>query len=362
MDSIENMSELPAVDIHTSDCNSFRRCRRRWGWSSHLRQGLQIAEAATPLWLGTGMHYALEDFHGYNKYGSPVEALQQFCDACRRTPQYQLPDDWSEALELGRGMMEHYIDWLANRDPLETLYIDGVPQVEVKFSIPLPQEFCEQFGRQITYDGTFDRMSIDGHKNLWIVEYKSAKQFQDAHFPTDSQVSRYSWAASCLYNLPVAGVIYQQHKKAIPEEPRLLAGGMISTAKNQKTTHALYKRSLENLYQTIDNPKVPAENIKTLNMLAQVETEASDQFIRRDIVTRNRHSIEAEGVKILLEVEDMLNPDLPLYPNPTKDCSWDCRFNTACVSLDDGSDWEHELKQLVLEEKRERDPWRQYLV
>ena len=120
--------------------------------------------------------------------------------------------------------------------------------------------------------------------------------------------------------------------------------------------------SLMNLYEYLGNPRIPAENIKCLNAFAAMENEDSDQYIRRDFIKRNAHSIQAEGVKILLEVEDMMNPDLPLYPNPTKDCSWDCRFNTACVSLDDGSDWEHELKQLVLEEKRERDPWRQYLA
>ena len=33
-----------------------------------------------------------------------------------------------------------------------------------------------------------------------------------------------------------------------------------------------------------------------------------------------------------------------LYPNPTKDCSWDCRMLPVCGMMDDGSDWESVLQ------------------
>jgi hypothetical protein len=39
----------------------------------------------------------------------------------------------------------------------------------------------------------------------------------------------------------------------------------------------------------------------------------------------------------------MLNPDLPLYPNPTRQCPYMCSFLAPCVTMDDGGDWEHEL-------------------
>lgn len=52
------------------------------------------------------------------------------------------------------------------------------------------------------------------------------------------------------------------------------------------------------------------------------------------------HSFE---VKLRMELEDMTNPHLPLYPNPTKDCSWGCPIQAACVALDAGEDWEQIL-------------------
>ena len=54
----------------------------------------------------------------------------------------------------------------------------------------------------------------------------------------------------------------------------------------------------------------------------------------------------------------MLNPDLPLYPNPDRTCQFMCSFNSACVSLDDGSDWESELEMNFQQRERNYDSWR----
>ncbi len=53
----------------------------------------------------------------------------------------------------------------------------------------------------------------------------------------------------------------------------------------------------------------------------------------------------------------MINPDLPLYPNPTRDCSHMCSFLNPCVAFDDGSDYQ----QLLASRFVERDgPWDSY--
>jgi hypothetical protein len=39
----------------------------------------------------------------------------------------------------------------------------------------------------------------------------------------------------------------------------------------------------------------------------------------------------------------MLNPDLAIYHNPTKDCSWDCPFKSMCIAMEEGADWESYL-------------------
>jgi hypothetical protein len=46
----------------------------------------------------------------------------------------------------------------------------------------------------------------------------------------------------------------------------------------------------------------------------------------------------------LLEVHEMLDPDIPIYPNPTRDCGWDCNYRDVSAMMDDGSDWEWMLQ------------------
>jgi hypothetical protein len=272
-----------------------------------------------------------------------------------------LPVDIADLIVLGKGMLNYYEnEWLVARDPLTTFWYNGVPQVEVNFRIKLPYN-AQKFGfAGVEYSGTIDRIVIDQWGQLWIVEYKTAKQIQTLHFAHDGQVSSYCWAGDYLYpGHSVAGVIYQQHRKSLPEDPPVLMNGKLSSAKNMLTTHRHYRQALVNHYGDIKN--APSANVDLLNSLARQENEEWDKFIRRDRVERNEVQRQAEGAKILLELDDMLNPNLPLYPNPTRECTHMCAFNNACVSMDDGSDWQSELEMLMVPRDKEYDTWRKYL-
>ncbi|MGL5075375.1 MAG: hypothetical protein ACRDBG_05970, partial [Waterburya sp.] len=73
-------------------------------------------------------------------------------------------------------------------------------------------------------------------------------------------------------------------------------------------------------------------------------------------VRRNKYQKEAEYVKIILEGREMLDPSLPLYPNPTRDCIWDCNFRSVCLAMDDGGDWNHILSTEYIQS--EENHWR----
>lgn len=248
---------------------------------------------------------------------------------------------------------------MKGRDPLQTYIYNGVPQTEVNFRIELPVDAGKYGYDKIYYSGTIDRVVIDEHDQLFIVEYKTAKQVMTMHYAVDSQISSYCWAGLHLYNRPVAGVIYQQHLKDIPEDPPLLSTGRFSTNKQLRTTHRHYRQCLEKMYQ--DVRLAPAANVEHLNWLASQEDQDKDKFVRRDKVYRNLHQCEAEGNKIMLELEDMLNPDLPLYPNPQRDCAFLCSFSGTCASMDDGSDWQYELDIMTASRDATYDSWRKYI-
>lgn len=361
--------ELTAHDLHeprtavirTSDRMGFRRCRRRWGWQSHLRGNLTTIEGVAPLWFGTGFHFALEDFHGERKYDHPIKAFEDYVRATYRMEKEsrkRLPTNWPDLVELGRGMLGYYADtWLVARDPLKTFVWNGKPQVEVHALVEVP--FQNAFYDKVYYAVTLDRVVEREDGLLYIVDYKTAARIQTQFFQTDPQISAYCWIASRLYDRPIGGFIYQQHRKAVPDMPRVLGNGTISVAESQLTTHRLYRKALINLYGEV--LRAPAANVEYLNWLNSVESPEQDRYIRRDTVYRNEHQIESEGVKLLLELEDMLNLDLPLYPSPTRECGNMCHFNNACVSMDDGGDYEEELRLGFQPKEADFDSWRKYL-
>lgn len=356
-----------AIIIRTSDRIAFKQCRRKWGWSSHLKRNLGPAYLASPLWFGSAIHYALEDFHGERHFDRAADAFRAYCIATSKQYLRELPPDAQEHYKLGIAMMDYYQDeWLRFRKADQTYYDNGVPQTEVNFEIPVPLEehphleaLAKAHGADcVLYRGTIDRVAIDEEGNLWVVEYKTAKRAEHLHYQTDPQVTTYVWAATHIYDRPVAGVVYQQFIKEEPKPPRLLSTtGRISTASNLATSAPLYRRQLENMYGTVSG--APEANINYLYDLEQKESPDKDRYIQRVRVYRNPVQTQHEAVKILMELEDMLNPDLPLYPNPTRDCSRMCSFLGACVSMDDGGDWNSELDQEFSERDQAADRlWR----
>ena len=354
-------SEERVAIIRTSDRGMFKSCRRRWNWQSALRHNLEPKQAASPLWLGSGFHFALEDWYGYRYWDKASDALRAYAKATTRVPNYNLPDDTPDLIELGAAMLDYYqYMWLQGRDPIPTYWLDGEPQVEVEFefTVPMPQELLDKFELdRVVYQGHLDRVGIlDGE--LWIIEYKTAKQYQWMHLETDAQVSAYCWAGTAIYDRPVRGVIYQQHKKVIPEEPPVLSSGRYSTNSQMITSHRLYKAALENLYGSISN--APTTNVNFLNKVAMSENEDQDAYVKRHRATRSDHYAQSEGTKIILELEEILDPNIALYPHHTRSCSY-CPFMVPCIALDDGGDWEFELEELTRKRSKEFSGWRKYL-
>lgn len=390
------LAKLPdgrkAIIIRTSDRITFKQCRRKWGWSSHLKQNLGPKYLASPLWFGSAIHYALEDFHGYNHFGRPARAFMAYCIATSKQFSRELPDDAQELYQLGIKMMDYYVDyWLRFRSTTPTFWAPPVPtgnpeedaggqgpdprfpswtpQVEVNFEIEIPLDehdvlgaFAAEHGAHcVLYRGTIDRVGLDDDGWLWIIEYKTAKRPETYHFQTDPQVTTYAWAGSHIYTRPVAGVKYYQYVKNAPEMPRILANGKVSTASNLVSSYPLYRAALERMYGSNEG-MWPADNKNKLGELGQQETPDKDRYVVRDTVRRNTHMCNAEAVKILLEVEDMINPDLPLYPNPTRQCPYMCSFLAPCVTMDDGGDWEYELTTEYTERDQDGEKlWRNRL-
>lgn len=378
--------------IRTSDRELFRRCRRKWELTSHLRQAWRPKEQTPYQWLGSGGHYALEDWHGYNYYESPVNAFNAYVEAQKRWAKRggpQLPDDWDQQAIVGEGVLKYYIEWSEARQPLNTLWVNGEPQCEVKITLDMwkvrPNWYTDypESGSYITledpwentddreldpspqplvYTATLDRV-VEEDGELWVEDYKFNKQFYNIPLEWNQQLSAYIFLANAVYSRSVAGGILTQFRKEVARPPRILQSGKLSTAKGQSTTHTLYRQALIDMYGSVD--RAPISNVDYLNYLVGSRGPESDKFIRRDRTHRSHIQQLAEADKILLEVVDMTNPNLPLYPSPTKDCHWDCHMRDTCLMIDREDDWmgylEANYDSPQTQSGMQDDEWRKYL-
>jgi len=359
-DGLVDLGKRTAV-IRTSDRNAFRSCRRKWNWSSHLRGNLGPKQNAAPLWFGSGFHFAMEDFHGYQRFADPADALREYYRVTKAETPDAIPDDAEELFAMGKAMLDYYQLWLSVRpNTFPTYVVDGIPQLEVNCRVEMPMDpkLLKSFGYdEAVYSLTIDRVVINPFTDeLWLLDYKTAKVFNTSHFQVDSQVTTYCWAARQIYDLPVAGMLYAQHLKREIKHPRVLASGHLSTAQNQATSSLLYKAKMLELYDTL--PKAPADIQEFYQKLRATEDHRQDVFIRHDYLNRSATMCQSEGQKILMEAEEMLNPNLALYPNPSYNCTNMCSFASACVSADDGGHYEDELAANFQQRAKEYDGWR----
>lgn len=347
------------VSIHTSDRILYKRCRRKWDYESFLHQNLEPKGISPALWFGTGMHFALEDYHGYNKFGNPVEAFEAYYKCFNRDTELNM--DCETLGMLAPGMLNYYVnEWLPRRKPFKTLWLDGEPQVEVEIVLNLPQISKElnlnlNLGRDVVYSMRLDRVVEDDLGRLWIEDYKTAKQFDVNKLETDPQVSAYCWGAEIYYGKPIEGMLYLQMKKELVDDPRILKNGDISSDKSQNTNFYRYQEMLKFKYGL---GPIPDKNQECLDYLIAQESELGDSIIRYDLIRRNEYSRKKEYDFIAMEIPEMLNPNLPIYINPTSNCYRDCSFRTVCLAQNDNLDFNFILQENFQPKRTDSDKWR----
>jgi len=376
-----------------------------------MRDNLQRKGTETNInfWFGSAIHFAMEEYFGYNKFGSLERAFQAYYAAF---PAEERPEAADDHYYLGMGMLRYFQEWYPkhNEDTqFQTVWLDkegnevlpgtegARPLVEESFMLDLglrawvdveteeiikipdvskvledaSGHYIERDGARIYvayvpihYHGTMDRIVSDKYGRWWIMDWKTAKSADTNKLDTDDQISAYMWAAEQWFKRPIHGFVYVQLTKDLPKEPkRLKTTGDLSVDKKQKTTYNLFKRELIKDYGSVS--KAPKKMLDFLAHLAAEETPEGDRFIRWDLVTRTKEQKISTYHHIVAEARMMIDPDLYLFPNPTRDCIWDCPFRDACLLTDQGNEaqaryWLDEgFEKRPREEDGNIEPWRE---
>lgn len=393
---------------------------------SSLRQNLQREgnERNIHFWFGSAIHFALEDYHGWNRFGDPRRAYKAYYEASQKTG--DLPEGAEGMYPVGLGMLSYYLKWYPkhNQDyEFETVWLDkegkeaepfsegAQPGTEIRFFLDLGirvivDRTTGQIGRKYTpeldpylvavhdlgetekpayynyysndeafptevlivpihYHGTVDKIVKDRKGKWWILDYKTAKSADTNKLDTDDQISAYIWALEQYMNHPIEGFVYLQLTKDVAKEPKRLKNGDLSTDKKQKTTHALLRKALTEEFGSIAN--APNKYIEFLNHIAEQEFPEGDRFIRWDMVKRTKEEIVSTYHHIMGELEAMINPNLYLYPSPTRDCIWDCPIRELCLASDrdDKETVGLFMKDYIArprEEDGDQEKWKDHLV
>jgi hypothetical protein len=414
------MSELSRFTIRTSDRRVFRRCLRKWDYMSSLRQNLQRqgAEQNINFWFGSAIHFAMEDYFSYNRFGDPRRAFKAYYEAFSED---ERPEGAAVHYDLGIAMLTYFLDWYPRHNrtwEFETIWFNkdmepvpadtegAQPGVELQFFLDLGMKVvvdakteqiigeykpgnndgapymlletkplytldgpCQEIlyyvlrddpeaqHREakivpIHYHGTVDRVVVDKFGRWWILDYKTAKGADTNKLDTDDQISAYIWAMEQILKHKIYGFVYLQLTKDIAKPPKRLKDGSYSVDKKQKTTHHLVREALIAEYGSIQ--KAPMKYIDFLNTMAEKETPEGDRFIRWDFVQRTANQLISTYNHIMGELRTMINPNLYLYPCPTRDCIWDCPLRDICIAQDDAREQDVKFWLETMYEKRPR--------
>lgn len=204
-------------------------------------------------------------------------------------------------------------------------------------------------GLPLTLGGRIDAIFQDEYGRYWIVDWKTAARLStgepgspDDFLFMDDQITSYCWALWVL-GIDVAGFIYHEQKKAMPEVPeplkRSYKGALFSQNKQKDYEYPTYKKTVEE-----NDPSGFLAGVYD-DYLEYLRTEGG-VYYKRHVVHRNTAELVAAGTNLAAEALDMVDPNLRIYPNPGRFACNGCAFREPCMGMNRGEDYQYTLETL----------------
>jgi hypothetical protein len=214
--------------------------------------------------------------------------------------------EWEEHLELGTGVLARYFEWALEVDRFTPL------QVAAQFDIAVPDPACPESGlvtadgRSLQYRVRINMVVIDEHELYWLVEHRVVI---GAQWPIldrlllDEQALTRGWAWQLHFLAKLEGTIHNELRAAVPGAAQ------------------------------------PAEiDIQARPGAAGIITQRGTESFRRTHIPRTELEIERRGTIVALQLQDMIDPALRLYPNPAWEHCAGCVYRQPCLAMTQGLD------------------------
>jgi hypothetical protein len=329
-------------EIHISDIRSFRSCRRKWQWSSPLKENLEQLVTYMPFFTGRAIHHCLEKYYG-PEHANMADSLEKFFET-EKAVMEQLGALWpqevasiDEQLFMMHELIQHYNEWIVQD---HKMYSDSKLEfisLEQEFKVPLPR--AGRGGKSLTLGGRFD--GIVRHKETgeyWIFETKTTRSIQELvhSLANDEQCGVYLYAAQKMFNVPIVGILYNIMRKKSPAHPGVLVNSMLSQAKSMDTTAFHYLGCIRNNHPDWSNDTIQEFYGDTLAMLLDNE----QKFFMRFPVYRTPYEVKMLMQGVYWTAVEMTRPSTYIYPSPSwLNCNF-CSFRAPCLAMNAGSDYQ----------------------
>lgn len=331
------MTEKESIPLlRNSERSDFRRCPQRWHWrwNDHL---VPIELTTGPLVFGTFGHLALAEWYipGTKRGPHPAETwdkiTKDYMDTVRAETLTGFIDDdiemgWMDARQLGHDMLVNYVNKYGQDDHWEVLWNER----PFKQLIPSPENPKLPI---VNYVGTLDLIVRDHNEDgrVRYVDHKFMKTIATRHLWLDSQNGGY--LAIGTHQLRQEGVIGP-------------------------------KEAVRDLVYNFLRKGVPPDKPQNkfgeyLNKDGSVSKVQPSPLFLRYPVTKSSQERNSQITHIgneSLVMSDFRCGQLPLYKNPTRDCTWDCSFFSLCTVHESGGDYKATMKSLY----RQDDPYAEY--
>ena len=296
------------VRVSNSEIQTFKDCRRKWWLSYYRRMQPKSKNFTGPLALGTRIHGALEDYYANGIPLLDAHSALVAKDRALMEEDFRSTDSLDSEAELGRIMLEGYLEWVEDEGIDAEL---DIISSEEKISVPILDGTVE-------LQGKLDmrvRRKIDGARMFrdWKTVGGSLSDFANL-LPMNEQNLTY--------------MLLEMLKEG--EENRS-DGGIFTMLKKVKRTAA----AKPPFYEQVE----VRHNIFTLR-----------SFWDRI------HGTIVDMMRVRTALDEGASHTSVAYPSPSRDCSWKCQFASICTMFDDGSSAEQALTDIF----EEADPYAYY--
>lgn len=259
--------------------------------------------------------------------------------------------------------IKHHDEWQVSHH--QELVASGLTDEEARYHVADENYYRYQFwqGLPITYGGRIDMLAEDELGRYWVFDWKTAARMSsgepgsdDDYLLLDDQITSYCWALWTL-GIPVAGFVYAEIKKAVPEEPEPLKqqrkGRWYSVNKQINTTHEMY-------YKTVSEGDPQGFSAGAYDeFLEYLKSTEGPRYHLRHEVLRSEIELEEAGFNIYQEAMDLTNPNLRIYPSAGRFTCNGCAFREPCLMKNRREDYMYTLDTLFEKKTRayyEKEP------